>query len=113
MNFKEIIAGGYNPSFLFAVDKYYGSKNELKSLIDSCHARNIAVIMDLVINHSYGNSPFYRLYNDGKLLEKNPWFNRDHNFANTDAHWGYDWNHESVYTKKLLDAQLLSLDERV
>ena len=70
---------GYNPSFLFAVDKYYGSKNELKSLIDSCHARNIAVIMDLVINHSYGNSPFYRLYNDGKPLEENPWFNRDHN----------------------------------
>ena len=92
---------GYNPSFLFAVDKYYGSKNELKSLIDSCHARNIAVIMDLVINHSYGNSPFYRLYNDGKPLEENPWFNRDHNFANTDAHWGYDWNHESIYTKKL------------
>ena len=92
---------GYNPSFLFAVDKYYGSKNELKSLIDSCHARNIAVIIDLVINHSYGNSPFYRLYNDGKPLDENPWFNRDHNFANTDAHWGYDWNHESIYTKKL------------
>ena len=92
---------GYNPSFLFAVDKYYGSKNELKSLIDSCHARNIAVIIDLVINHSYGNSPFYRLYNDGKPLDENPWFNRDHNFANTDAHWGYDWNHESIFTKKL------------
>ena len=92
---------GYNPSFLFAVDKYYGTKNELKSLIDSCHAKNIAVIMDLVINHSYGNSPFYRLYNDGKPTEQNPWFNRNHNFANTAAHWGYDWNHESPYTKKL------------
>ena len=72
---------GYNPSFLFAVDKYYGTKNELKSLIDSSHAKNIAVIMDLVINHSYGNSPFYRLYNDGKPTEQNPWFNRNHNFC--------------------------------
>ena len=92
---------GYNPSYLFAVDKFYGTENELKSLIDSCHARNIAVIMDLVINHSYGNSPFYRLYNDGKPLNQNPWFNREHNFANTDAHWGYDWNHESIYTKEI------------
>ena len=57
--------------------------------------------MDLVINHSYGNSPFYRLYNDGRPTEQSPWFNRNHNFANTAAHWGYDWNHESVYTKKL------------
>lgn len=92
---------GYNPSFLFAIDKYYGSRNEFKSLVDSCHARGIAVIMDLVINHSYGSSPFFRLYNDGKPTEQNPWFNREHNFANTSAHWGYDWNHESPDTKKL------------
>ena len=47
--FKEMTAG-YNPSYLFAVDKFYGTENELKSLIDSCHA-DIAVIMDLVINY--------------------------------------------------------------
>jgi hypothetical protein len=29
----------------------------------------------------------------------NPWYNEEHNFvANTDAHWGYDFNHESQHT---------------
>ena len=48
---------GYNPSFYFAPDKYYGTKNELKRFIDECHRRGIAVIMDMVLNHSCGQSP--------------------------------------------------------
>lgn len=35
---------GYNPNYYFAVDKYYGHKNTLKALIDTCHARGIAVV---------------------------------------------------------------------
>lgn len=34
----------YNPSFYFAPDKYYGTKNALKEFIDECHLRGIAVI---------------------------------------------------------------------
>jgi len=100
---------GYNPSFLFAPDKYYGTKNELKAFIDSCHSNGIAVIMDLVLNHAYGQSPFVRLYNDGdygKPTEENPWFNRDHNFANKNAHWGYDWDHESSVTQYVIDRSI-------
>ena len=34
-----------------------------------------------------------------KPAADNPWYNTDHNFiANTDAHWGSDFNHESPYT---------------
>ena len=100
---------GYNPSFLFAPDKYYGPKNDLKVFVDSAHARGIAVIMDIVINHSYGQSPFLRLYNDvgfGKPTDQNPWFNREHNFANKDAHWGFDWNHESKATQDVMDRMI-------
>ncbi len=45
---------GYNPAFYFAPDKNYGPKNTLKAVIDEAHRRDIAVIMDMVINHSYG-----------------------------------------------------------
>jgi len=99
---------GYNPSFMFAPDKYYGTKNKLKELIDEAHSRGIAVIIDIVMNHSFGQSPFVQLYDwhngDGQIImdEDTPWFNRDS--PNTEYHWGADFNHESVYTQALLDS---------
>ncbi|MBS1653857.1 MAG: 1,4-alpha-glucan-branching protein, partial [Bacteroidetes bacterium] len=55
---------GYNPDFYFTPDKYYGPANTLKQFIDSCHARGIAVIMDIALNHSFGLSPMVQLYWD-------------------------------------------------
>ena len=55
---------GYNPSFYFAADKYYGPASDLKVFIDSCHGQGIAVILDMVLNHSYGQSPLVQLYFD-------------------------------------------------
>lgn len=97
---------GYNPSFYFAPDKYYGTKDDLKAFVDECHANGIAVIMDLVLNHSFGQSPFYQLYrdSDGRPSANNPWYNQESNIANTDLQWGYDFNHESTYTKALVDS---------
>ncbi len=97
---------GYNPSFYFAVDKYYGPKYELKALIDECHANGIAVLMDIVLNHAYGSNPMVRMYFDkttGKPASNNPWFNQQSNFANPDAQWGYDFNHESKATQYFVD----------
>lgn len=94
---------GYNPSFYFAVDKYYGPADDLKKLIDECHKRGIAVILDMVLNHSFGQSPFVRLYasgNYGPPTNENPWYNvtARHPFS-----VGYDFNHESKQTQKLVD----------
>jgi 1,4-alpha-glucan branching enzyme len=55
---------GYNPAFHMALDKYYGSKNELKEFVDSCHANGIAVVVDMVFNHATGLSPLVKLYQD-------------------------------------------------
>lgn len=95
---------GYNPAFYFAPDKAYGTKNDYKAFINECHKRGIAVIMDMVLNHSFGQSPFFRMYSqDGKPTADNPWYNQEHNFENTAAHWGADFNHESEDTQKLVD----------
>jgi 1,4-alpha-glucan branching enzyme len=90
---------GYNPDFYFAPDKYYGPKNTLKEFIDSCHSNGIAVIMDMVLNHSFGQSPMVQLYWDNvnnRPATDNPWFNplQKHAF-----NVGYDMNHESSATK--------------
>jgi 1,4-alpha-glucan branching enzyme len=90
---------GYNPSFSFAPDKYYGTKNKLKEFIDSCHSKQIAVIMDVVPNHCYGQSPLAQLYWNATLnrpAADNPWLNevQPHAFG-----FGNDFNHESAATK--------------
>jgi len=96
---------GYNPSFYFAPDKYYGPAHDLKELVDSCHARGIAVIQDIVLNHSFGSSPLVRLYDHGDhtTSPENPWYNEQHNFTNPDAQWGYDFDHESPATQVFVD----------
>lgn len=97
---------GYNPSFYFAPDKAYGTSNDYKSFIDACHSKGIAVIMDMVLNHSYGQSPMVQMYQkaDGTPSADNPWYNQKSNFANTGAQWGSDFNHESQYTKAFVDS---------
>ncbi|MBD3225948.1 MAG: T9SS type A sorting domain-containing protein [Caldithrix sp.] len=95
---------GYNPSFYFAPDKYYGPKDELQTFIDACHQRGIAVFVDMVLNHSYGQSPLVRLYNEddyGAPTAENPWYNTES--PNPVFSWGYDFDHESAHTKAFVD----------
>ncbi|WP_332910852.1 alpha-amylase family glycosyl hydrolase [Algoriphagus boritolerans] len=63
--FEGNLSWGYNPSFFFAPDKYYGTKNDLKRLIDEAHGKGIMILLDMVLNHAFGQNPMVRLYNDG------------------------------------------------
>ena len=97
--FEGNLSWGYNPSFYFAFDKYYGTKNKLKEFIDLCHQNDIAVILDMVLNHQFGQSPLVRLYWDDDAnipAANNPWFNQ---YATHPYNVGYDMNHESPQTK--------------
>jgi 1,4-alpha-glucan branching enzyme len=101
--FEGNISWGYNPAFYFAPDKYYGPKNELKKLVDECHKRGIAVVIDMVLNHSYGLSPFVQMYmNNWNILPENPWYNISS--PNQVYQWGYDFNHETDVVKELVDS---------
>lgn len=100
---------GYNISFHLAADKYYGPAEDLKAFIDECHKQGIAVIMDMVLNHAFGQNPLVRMYFDptagpyGQPTANNPWFNQ------TDKHpfgVGYDFNHEAQPTKEYVDRVL-------
>lgn len=96
---------GYNPALYFAPDKAYGTANDYKRFIDECHRLGIAVIQDMVLNHSFGQSPFVRMYfENGKPAANNPWYNVNHNMQNPDAQWGYDFNHQSLETQALVDS---------
>lgn len=98
---------GYNPSFYMALDKAYGTANNFKAFVDECHRRGIAVIADIVFNHSYSESPLAQMYWDNtnnRPNADNPFYNQNHNLVdNTSAHWGSDFNHESTYTVNFLN----------
>jgi len=103
--FEGNVSWGYNPSFYFAVDKYYGPKDKLKEFVDLCHANGMAVVIDMVLNHSYGQNPQVQMYWNGSENQpaaNNPWFNEQS--PNTSYSWGYDYNHESPYTEAFVDS---------
>jgi len=90
---------GYNPSFHAALDKYYGSPESFKQLVDSAHALDIAIILDVVYNHAFSQSPLCQLYWDFQNFrptEDNPWVNVE---ATHPFNVGYDLNHESEATQ--------------
>lgn len=104
MEFNSNDSWGYNPTFMLAVDKAYGTKNDLKAFIDEAHGRGIAVILDMVMNQNDMPSPYAMMYFDhtaGKPLTGNPWFNRD---AKHPFNVFFDINHESQYTQVWLDS---------
>ena len=94
---------GYNPSFHMALDKYYGTPEAFKILIDACHARGIAVILDVVYNHAFSQSPIAQLYWDAPNFRPS----EDSPFLNVEAthpfNVGYDFNHESSATQTFVD----------
>ncbi|MDB5049643.1 MAG: hypothetical protein JWO30_2714 [Fibrobacteres bacterium] len=98
MEFENNDSWGYNPSYMFAVDKYYGPADELKSLVQAAHAQGMAVILDIVLNHAMGQSPLIRMYWDkasNKLMADNPYANV---VPRHDYNVGFDLNYGSQYT---------------
>jgi pullulanase/glycogen debranching enzyme len=102
MEFDGNESWGYNPSFHMALDKYYGTKEAFKGLIDECHARGIAIIVDVAFNHASGQNPYYRMWNTdngdygGQASADNPFFNETatHSYSVFN-----DFNHSQQATK--------------
>jgi 1,4-alpha-glucan branching enzyme len=96
MEFEGNESWGYNPMFFMAPDKYYGTKNDFKALVDSCHKHGIAIILDIALNHAFGQSPLVRMYfENGAPTANSPYFNTT---ARHDFNVGYDFNHEAPAT---------------
>jgi pullulanase/glycogen debranching enzyme len=97
--FEGNVSWGYNPSYHMALDKYYGTPEKFKEFVDACHARGIAVILDVVFNHAFSQSPLAQLYWDDanfRPTANNPWLNVS---PTHDFNVGYDFNHESTATR--------------
>ena len=103
MEFEGNESWGYNTSFHMALDKFYGTSDKLKELIDLCHQNGIAVILDVALNHAFGRNPMLRMWmNDpdgdgwGSPSTENPYFNTTamHSYS-----VGEDFNHQQLRTQ--------------
>ena len=87
-----------------ALDKEYGSPIKFKELVNECHKRGIAVIVDVVYNHATGQNSYFRMWNtsgdsyDGIPTSQNPFFQLS---PVSESYLNYfnDINHESSYVK--------------
>ena len=96
--FDGNLSWGYNPNHWFALDKYYGSREEYKAFIDECHSRGIAVIIDVVYNHATGSHPWAKMWWSGNATaENNPFFNV---VARHEFNVYHDMNHDNAMVKE-------------
>jgi 1,4-alpha-glucan branching enzyme len=61
-NVKEETEWGYTPLGFFAPDERYGGIDGMKRLVDACHGRGIAVVLDAVYAHAHPEFPFNLVY---------------------------------------------------
>ena len=96
--FDGNLSWGYNPNHWFALDKYYGTREQYKEFIDECHARGLAVIIDVVYNHATGSHPWAKMWwNGSATAENNPFFNVTPTHPYNVYH---DMNHENAMVKE-------------
>jgi len=103
MEFEGNESWGYNTSFHLALDKFYGTKEKFKELVDVFHQNGIAVILDVALNHAFGRNPMVRMWMDdpdgdgwGEPSSENPYFNQ---VATHSYSVGSDFNHQQTRTQ--------------
>lgn len=52
---------GYNPAYPFAVERNYGTPDELKGLVQAAHGRGLVTLLDVVHNHWDGDSSLWEI----------------------------------------------------
>ena len=54
--FSSAVSWGYDPSYYFAIDSFYGGAQAMAGFVNAAHACGRGVTMDVVYNHSLGSS---------------------------------------------------------
>ena len=83
---------GYDIADYYSVDSTYGSLDQLKGMIEAAHQRGIRIIMDLVLNHT---------------SDQHPWFQASRSDKNSPYRDYYVWSDTNEIYK---DARIIFVD---
>ena len=67
----------YDVKDYYAVDPKFGTEEDLKELIALCHSRNVQLILDLVINHTSSQHPWFIKFREAHVTGNtgDPYYN--------------------------------------
>ncbi len=75
--FKSPSYHKYDGDDYYAIDWRFGTEADLKELVDKCHERNMIVILDLVLNHTSRNHPWFLAFKQARINgdTEDPYYN--------------------------------------
>jgi 1,4-alpha-glucan branching enzyme len=87
----------YNPSNYYAPEVLYGQPDDLRRLIDACHARGLAVFFDVVYNHMDSTDNLWQFdgNNDHRTDESQPTTGGGIYFSTVETGFGRRPDHDS------------------
>jgi len=99
---------GYNITDLFGIAEDLGDRADYEAFVDAAHDRGMAVLFDLVMNHSARDHPFFQDAYGDPGSEYHEWYDwQDDGEPETYFEWEYiaNWNFETLAVRRhLLDA---------
>ncbi len=80
---------GYDVTDYYSVDSEYGSKEDFLRLTEEAHKRGIRIIVDLVLNHTSTQHPWFKASNNGDQQYRD-WYIWNAEKPNYRGPWGQD-----------------------
>jgi alpha-amylase len=86
---------GYDTTDYYKVDQEYGSNDDFKRLVDEAHKRGIKIVLDLVLNHSSNQHPWFKDASSNPGSPYRDWFIWSPTDPGYKAPWGSQVWHKS------------------
>ncbi len=87
---------GYDTVDYRAIEPDYGNDNDLRRLCDEAHRRGMKVILDLVLNHTSSQNPWFIDSSTGPTSPKRDWYV----WSNTNPGWQQPWGGGTTWYAK-------------
>ncbi|MCL4527910.1 MAG: maltose alpha-D-glucosyltransferase [Chloroflexi bacterium] len=107
---------GYDIADFYNIAEIFGSVDDLKALIEAAHARDIRIVMDLVLNHTSDEHPWFKASRSDRnspYRDYYVWSDTDQKFAGTriifvdtePSNWTWDEKTKQYYWHRFYASQ--------